>query len=74
MSFFKWGRKRVPMTNSRRKVGIIKRRFSSKWTNKVVWVKRAERVRREGQGRIDDLRWKINEVVIEFKKKDEFSL
>ena len=62
------------MTNSRRKVGIIKRRFSSKWTNKVVWVKRAERVRREGQGRIDDLRWKINEVVIEFKKKDEFSL
>ena len=62
------------MTNGRRKVGIIKRRFSSKWTNKVVWVKRAERVRREGQGRIDDLRWKINEVVIEFKKKDEFSL
>ena len=62
------------MTNSRRKVGIIKRRFSSKWTNKVVWVKRVERVRREGQGRIDDLRWKINEVVIEFKKKDEFSL
>ena len=37
-------------------------------------MKRAERVRREGQGRIDDLRWKINEVVIEFKKKDEFSL
>ena len=37
-------------------------------------MKRAERVKREGQGRIDDLRWKINEVVIEFKKKDEFSL
>ena len=62
------------MTNGRRKVRIIKRRFSSKWTDKVVWVKRAERVRRERQGRIDDLRWKINEVVIEFKKKDEFSL
>ena len=34
--------------NGRRKVGIIKR-FSSKWIGKVVWVKRAERVRREGK-------------------------
>ena len=34
-------------------------------------MKRAVRVRREGQ---DDLRWKINEVVMVFKKKDEFSL
>ena len=37
------------MTNGRRKVGIIERRFSSKCTDKVVWVKRAERVRREGK-------------------------
>ena len=37
------------MTNGRRKVGIIKKRFLSKWTDKVVWVKRAERVRREGK-------------------------
>ena len=36
-------------------------------------MKRAERVRREWQRRMDDLRWKINVVVIEFKKKDEFS-
>ena len=35
------------MMNGRRKIGIIKR-FSSKWTDKVVRVKRAERVRREG--------------------------
>ena len=37
-------------------------------------MKTVERVRREGQGRMDDLRWKINEMVIEFKEKDEFSL
>ena len=46
--------------------------MGSKWTDKVVRVKRAERVRREGQGRMNDLRWKINEVVIEFKKTDTF--
>ena len=26
-----------------RYIGIIKRRVSSKWTDKVVWVKRAQR-------------------------------
>ena len=46
VGFFKWGRKRVPKMKGRRKVGIIKI-FSSKWTDKVVWVKRAGRVRRE---------------------------
>ena len=34
-------------------------------------MKRAKRIRREGQERMDDLRC---EVEIEFKKKDEFSL